>query len=78
MQLGPTHTGKIKLSNGKNNFERAIEDTFSLSKLPNVGAMTHILIGHDDAYLSPSWHLAEARVFNMVRPLLRRIVCRWE
>ena len=36
----------------------------------NVGTMTHILIGHDDAYLSPSWHLAEARVFNMVRPLL--------
>jgi hypothetical protein len=36
LQREPAHTGKIKLSNGKNNFERAIEDTFSLSKLQNV------------------------------------------
>ena len=59
------NTGKVKLNNSKNNFERAMEDTFSVSKVPNVGPMSHIVIGHDEAYGSPSWHLAQVQVFNM-------------
>lgn len=65
------NTGKVRLSNSKNNFERATEDSFSVTKLANVGAISHVVVGHDDAYISPSWHLVgDGRIYHSLQRTL--------
>ena len=56
---------RVNIHYSKNNFERAAEDSFSLTKCKNVGDLTHVTVGHDGAYLSPSWHVAQVEVFNL-------------
>lgn len=50
-------TGRVTLNSSKNDFERAAVDTFSFPGLVNVGKMTRILIGHDNAGAGAAWHL---------------------
>jgi hypothetical protein len=55
-------TGSVKLSNSKNNFERNMADVFTLRNLRNVGAISHLTIGHDNSLMGAAWHLREVRV----------------
>jgi hypothetical protein len=55
-------TGSVKLSNSKNNFERNAADVFTLRNLRNVGAISHLTIGHDNSLMGAAWHLREVRV----------------
>jgi hypothetical protein len=45
----------------ENNFERSKTDTFSL-KLPSVGTVDKIRIGHNNKGPSPGWHLEKVEV----------------
>jgi hypothetical protein len=54
---------RISLNNSRENFARRQEDYFIVDA-PDVGAMSHIVIGHDDTNLGAGWHLAEVRVEN--------------
>lgn len=58
----PLTTGRLPLSNSKNNFERAMVDVFTSTAL-NVGDISHIVIGHDNAQAGADWHLNNVRVF---------------
>ena len=51
----------MPLENSKNNFERNQHDTFLL-KLPDVGKLTKIQIGHDGWGAGAAWHLARVEV----------------
>ena len=59
-------TGPLRLDNREDNFKRSGGDAFAVSG-KNVGAMTHVVVGHDESQLmgDPSWHVAEIRVFNL-------------
>ncbi|WIA17082.1 hypothetical protein OEZ85_013981 [Tetradesmus obliquus] len=46
-------------------FQRGSLDVFILRGLPDVGALTHLLIGHDGSGTHPAWHLAWVRVVNL-------------
>jgi hypothetical protein len=37
-------------------------DVFSLRNLPNVGALSHVTIGHDNSLMCSAWHLREVEV----------------
>ena len=47
-------SGRLKLDNSKNNFERAMLDEF-LFTLPNLGGLTRLLLGHNNRGLGPGW-----------------------
>jgi len=53
---------KLKLDNSKNNFERAARDTFLLKRVPSVGTLKSIAIGHDGRGIGAGWHLDHVEV----------------
>ncbi|XP_060575611.1 lipoxygenase homology domain-containing protein 1-like isoform X2 [Ruditapes philippinarum] len=54
-------TKKLKLDDAKNNFERNMVDNFDLRAI-NVGAMKHIVIGHDNFGPGAGWFLDNVTV----------------
>lgn len=54
-------SGRRKLNNSENNFERAHVDTF-LIKNAELGKLTRIRIGHDDSGLGSAWLLSHVVV----------------
>ena len=58
-------TGKLLMDTSADNFQRASKDTFSKTAVKNVGKISHIVVGHDEANLGPSWHVQQITVFNL-------------
>ena len=60
-------TGALTLDTTADNFVRASEDSFTVANARNVGAITHVVLGHDESQLmgDPSWHVAELKVHNL-------------
>jgi hypothetical protein len=56
-------SGEQILSNSKNNFERGKVDVFALAGLPNVGALKHITLGHDNSMVGAAWHVKQVEVY---------------
>eukprot|EP00878_Enallax_costatus_P040672 GHUV01047012.1.p1 GENE.GHUV01047012.1~~GHUV01047012.1.p1 ORF type:complete len:352 (+),score=79.91 GHUV01047012.1:271-1326(+) len=46
-------------------FQEGSQDLFILRGLPDVGAFTHLRIGHDGSGQHPAWHLAWVQVVNL-------------
>ncbi|KAK9824333.1 hypothetical protein WJX72_009517 [[Myrmecia] bisecta] len=57
-------SGKQKLANRKNNFERGQVDVFDLT-CPNLGTVERLVIGHDNSSFGSDWHLAQVEVFSI-------------
>mgnify|MGYP003344696545 FL=1 len=60
-------TGKLMMDTSADNFQRASKDTFSKTGVKNVGRISHIVVGHDEANLGPSWHVQQITVFNLAK-----------
>eukprot|EP00959_Pyramimonas_sp_CCMP1952_P019547 412834-Pyramimonas_sp.AAC.1 len=45
-----------RLDNAKNNFERGMVDEFGF-QCPDVGALTHARLRHDNSGMGPGWHV---------------------
>ena len=60
-------TGALTLDTTADNFVRASEDSFTVARARNVGAITHVVLGHDESALmgDPSWHVAELKIHNL-------------
>ena len=60
-------TGPLELDTTEDNFKRAGSDSFTLVDAHNVGAISHVVLGHDESQImgDPSWHVAELRAFNL-------------
>ena len=60
-------TGALTLDTTADNFVRASEDSFTLANARNVGAITHVVLGHDESALmgDPAWHVAELKIHNL-------------
>ena len=58
-------TGKLMMDTSADNFQRASKDTFSKTGVKNVGKISHIVVGHDEANLGPSWHVQQITAFNL-------------
>uniref|UniRef100_A0A383W527 PLAT domain-containing protein n=1 Tax=Tetradesmus obliquus TaxID=3088 RepID=A0A383W527_TETOB len=59
-----TSSGRVPLNSSANNLERGAIDTFNLM-LPNLGSISKILIGHDNAGAGAAWHLASVEVVSI-------------
>ncbi|XP_077976546.1 lipoxygenase homology domain-containing protein 1-like isoform X1 [Styela clava] len=54
-------SGKKKLDDKHNNFERGRKDVFTV-KCPNVGKLKKLRIGHDNSGSSPGWYLEKVMI----------------
>eukprot|EP00899_Mesostigma_viride_P006814 jgi/Mesvir1/16133/Mv08410-RA.4 len=56
--------GPYPLESAKDNFERGKVDEFLLA-MPELGDIEKVIIGHDNAGYSPSWHCAKVEVTDL-------------
>ncbi|GFH09152.1 uncharacterized protein mot51, partial [Haematococcus lacustris] len=56
-------TPSTKLESSHNNFERGQRDEFVIESV-DIGKITKLQIGHDDAGLAPAWHLSHVEVLS--------------
>lgn len=54
-------TRKIKLDDARNNFERGATEQFKL-EAPDVGTISHIIVGHDNFGPGAGWFLDEVKI----------------
>jgi hypothetical protein len=60
-------SGFLKLNTSPDTFQRASEASFTIVDAKNVGAVTHVVVGHDESGVSgdPSWHVAQLKIHNL-------------
>ncbi|XP_033736341.1 lipoxygenase homology domain-containing protein 1-like isoform X2 [Pecten maximus] len=58
-------TKKLKLDDSKNNFERDMTDDFTVEEV-DVGSMTKILVGHDNAGVGAGWFLDYIKITRQI------------
>lgn len=67
-ELGDTGELALDADNSENVFKQGNSDTFTLVGKPNVGAIKHILVGHDESNVNnvdPDWHVSTIKVHNV-------------
>eukprot|EP00854_Cymbomonas_tetramitiformis_P003095 gene3095-3928_t len=58
--FGDSDSGRRRLDNSKNNFERGQRDEFEIEAC--IGKIQRVRIGHDNSGLAPGWHLQDVIV----------------